>query len=201
MKNCQCLTEPVIDLPDDMSVAGLYADSWTLAHQQVPQHFFQMHPEDGKRAIALMVDWTKTADRYVEYSLKDMSSNKKFADGKKRKRLEETRKDMADMLAEIKVIKKELKKGQMIEHNEVRTVQIDKSALVGLLWNPILKPTGLSEGRKNWNDTKLDVQKFVVGLKKSGVRVDPFLPIFSYKVESDEMELEHIGHIVPQLSS
>ena len=195
MKNCQCLTNPGVELPDDMSVGGLYADSWTLAHPQVPQYFFQMHPEDGKRAVALIVDWKKTADRYVEYSLRDMSSNKTFADGRKRKKPGETHIDMTNMLAELT---EELQSGRKIEHNEVRTVQIDKSALVGLLWNPILNPTALSDGGVTWDETKPKFQKFAEDLLKRKVPLARVLPIFSYQVEGKGMTLRYEDHIVPE---
>jgi len=194
MKNCQCLTDPEIKLADDMSVGGMYADSWTLAHPQVPQYFFQMHPEDGKRAIGLIVDWTKTADRYVEYSLRDMSSNKTFADGTKRKTAGETHIRMTNMLAELR---QELQSGGQIEHNEVRSVQIDKTALVGLLWNPILKPTPLSDGGKTWDETKPKFQRFADGLLRRNVPLARFLPVFSYEAGGKGMTLRYAGSIVP----
>lgn len=43
-----------------------------------------------------MVDWTKTSDRYVEYALKDMSSNKRFGD-KDVVKPKDTEKDMLAM--------------------------------------------------------------------------------------------------------
>lgn len=64
IKNCQCITEPVIAFnAATRDVSGLYCDAWTFAHATISQKFFQLDPLEGKRALALIVDWTKTKAR------------------------------------------------------------------------------------------------------------------------------------------
>lgn len=174
MKNCQCLTNPDIPLDEKTrSVKGLFADSWTYAHPSIGQYLFQMHPTEGKRAVALMVDWTKTIDRYVEYALKDMSSNKRFAD-KDVVKPDATKQDMLAM-------RQALANQKSVEHNEVRTCQVRKEALVGLIWSPILHPTAFSDGTATWEDSKEKFQKFVQTLQAAGAGTKG-LPVFTYEV-------------------
>lgn len=116
-----------------------------------------LHPTEGKRAVALMVDWTKTSDRYVEYALKDMSSNKRFGD-KDVVKPKDTEKDMLAMRGA-------LRNQKSVEHNEVRTCQVRKEALVGLIWSPILHPTALSDGGATWEDSKNKFQQFAKTLQ------------------------------------
>jgi hypothetical protein len=174
-KNCQCITDP--DIPfntSTRSVSGLYADSWTYAHPTIAQYLFQLHPTEGKRAVALIVDWTKTADRYVEYSFKDMSSNKRFGERDFAKPPDQTDKDMTRMRAELAGLKS-------VEHNEVRTCQVNKEALVGLIWSPILRPTGLSDGAATWDESRAKFVTFVAALKRAGA-AEHGLPVFMYEV-------------------
>lgn len=174
-KNCQCLTEPDIKFDaNTRSVKGLFADSWTYAHPSIAQYLFQLHPTEGKRAVALIVDWTQTADRYVEYALKDMSSNKKFGDKDVAKSPDQTVLDMQLMRGALAGL-------TSIEHNEVRTCQIQKQALVGLIWSPILKPTALSDGKETWEESKPAFQSFLRTLQAAGVAPSG-LPIFTYEV-------------------
>ncbi len=189
-KNCQCVTEPNIPPLDEKtrSVKGLYADSWTYAHPSIAQYLFQMHPTEGKRAVALIVDWKKTAERFVEYALKDMSSNKRFGDKDVAKTEDETARDMEKM-------RRELANKKAIEHNEVRTCQIHKEALVGLIWSPILNPTALSDGGMRWEEqTKPKFINFVKKLQTAGAAKDG-LPIFSYEVSAAGMTLTYIDFI------
>jgi hypothetical protein len=186
-KNCQCLTEPDIKLdPKTRSVAGLFCDAWTYAHPTISQYLFQLHPTEGKRAVALIVDWTKTADRYVDYAVTDRASNKTFESNAVAKMPEETRRDMETM-------RKTLSSVSVVGHNEVRTCQIRKDALVGLIWSPILLPTPLSDGGVTWDDTKSKFEKFVLQLKSKGVAKQG-LPIFTYEVSSG-MTLTYIDFI------
>ena len=187
-KNCQCLTEPDIKFDaTTRSVKGLFADSWTYAHPSIAQYLFQLHPTEGKRAVALMVDWTQTADRYVEYALKDMSSNKRFADKDVAKSPEQTALDMQAMRGALAGQKS-------IEHNEVRTCQIQKQALVGLIWSPILKPTVLSDGRETWEESKPRFESFLRKLRAAGVAPNG-LPIFTYEVSGSGMTLTFLDFV------
>jgi len=186
-KNCQCLTEPDITLdPKTRSVAGLFCDAWTYAHPTISQYLFQLHPTEGKRAVALIVDWTKTADRYVDYAVTDRASNKTFEANAVARLPEETQRDMATM-------RKTLSGISVVGHNEVRTCQIRKDALVGLIWSPILLPTALSDGGVTWEDTKSKFEKFVLQLQSKGV-AKKGLPIFTYEVSSG-MTLSYIDFI------
>lgn len=186
-KNCQCVTEPDIQLDATTgSVKGLFADSWTYAHPSIAQYLFQLHPTEGKRAVALVVDWTKTSDRYVEYALKDMSSNKKFGDKDLVKPAAQTARDMARMRTELAGQKS-------IDHNEVRTCQIRKDGLVGLIWSPILHPTPLSDGGVTWDESKPRFEKFVQALQSAGAATKG-LPIFTYEVAGG-MTLTYIDFI------
>lgn len=186
-KNCQCLTEPNITLdPQTRSVGGLFCDAWTYAHPTIPQYLFQLHPTEGKRAVALIVDWTKTDDRYVDYTITDRSSNKTFESKAVAKLPEETRTDMAAMRRQLAGL-------STVSHNEVRTCQVRKEALVGLIWSPILLPTGLSDGGVTWEDTKARFQVFIRDLQSKGVATQG-LPIFTYEVGA-AMVLTYIDFI------
>ena len=174
-KNCQCVTAPDIRFDaSTRSVSGLFADSWTYAHPSIGQHLFQMHPTEGKRAVALIVDWTQTDDRYVSYSVTDASSNKTFLPKEVAQPPEQTARDMAAM-------RRELAGRNSVDHNEVRTCQIQKRALIGLIWNPILRPTPLSDGGATWEDSKAKFQAFMRTLQAAGVAPNG-LPVFTYEV-------------------
>ncbi|MCW7541062.1 hypothetical protein OOT46_24905 [Aquabacterium sp. A7-Y] len=188
IKNCQCVTEPdTAPQASTRSVAGMYADSWTYAHPRIAQYLFQLHPTEGKRAVGLIVDWTQTADRYVEYALKDMSSNKKFGDKDVAQTPDKTAIDMAEILRQLA--------GQPnVEHNEVRSCQIRKEALVGLIWSPILRPTPLSDGGVTWQDSKDKFEKLVRALKAAGAAQNG-LPVFTYEVTGGGMVLSPLDFI------
>ena len=187
MKNCQCLTEADITLDETTrSVKGLFADSWTYAHPSIGQYLFQLHPTEGKRAVALMVDWTKTSDRYVEYALKDMSSNKRFGD-------KDVVKPPADTTKDMVALRNALGGQKSVEYNEVRTCQIHKKALVGLIWSPILHPTALSDGGATWEASKKKFQQFVKTLQAVGAGSNG-LPVFTYEV-SGGMTLTYLDFL------
>ncbi|WP_414439809.1 hypothetical protein [Burkholderia sp. 22PA0106] len=187
MKNCQCLTDATISFNQRTRLVGnLDGDSWTYVHPTIPQYLYQFAPDNGKRAVALIVDWTKTKDRFVEYSLIDMSSNKRFPPNTLAKTPDETERDMRKMRAELA--------GKThIEHNEVRACQIRKDALVGLVWNPVTNGTSLSEGRATWEASKPAFENFIKKLQKHQVAASG-LPIFMYSV-SGGMALHYLDFI------
>ena len=199
MSHTECITADPIKLKADMSVGGDFADSWSFAAPELPQYFFQMEPEEGKRLVALIVDWALTADRFVECSTVDKSSNKTFGPQDKRRTFGETKEAMGKFRKTLRPSAP----GKLIGHNEIRSVQIDRSALVGLLWNPILRPTALSEGKgkawTTWQDSRQRFQEFVNDIAKRGAGKNG-LPVFRYEVNAANappMVLEYLDFISP----
>jgi hypothetical protein len=178
------------------SVAGQRAYSWTYAHQSIPQHFFKMDPEYGQRAVALIVDWRKTADRYVKSASKDICSNGTFGPDVVAKEPRVTKEHMDNMKNQLHRMAKP--NGLLNEHNELLTCQIKKKALVGLLWNPIQNPhpSQSPEGGKEWEDSKAKFVELVKTLNVAGAAMNG-LPIFAYDLVGSQMVLDYIDFIHP----
>lgn len=203
MKHAECLTADEIDINAvrERGLKDVYIDCWTYAHVAIPQTFFQMGEDESGRALALIVDWQKTKDRYVSYSAGDASSNKTPLATARLPEAGKAEKDMSALRGEV---------AGKEAHNEVRTVQICRSALVGLLWHPILRPRmGLSDGHATWEATRPRFQSFVNALTYKSldnrrVHVCPGgLPVFRYRIveaqKTRTMKFEQIDYLLPQL--
>jgi hypothetical protein len=178
-KNSQCLTAQPITLAADKprDVGSQYCDAWTLGHPSVPCPLYQMGGGDeGKRSVALIVDWTQTKDRIVSCHSIDIASNKKFVEGTQTLPTLDVERVMAEHLTQVK---------GKTEHNEVRTCQISKEALVGLIWSPITSGNFFAkkEGGATWEATKAKFQEYLQTLKEGGVPIVAGLPVFRYTVE------------------
>jgi hypothetical protein len=195
LKHCECILSPNIEFDSETRDVpmGTWIDGYTYAHPSIAQIFFQLSPSgssatgEGKRAMALVIDWTKTEDRYFDYSTGDMSANKQALSGAKTKELGQCARDMG-------ILRRELGDGRNHGHNEVRFIQIHKESLVGLIWCPIALPTPLSDGRETWDEVSKglfarQVEKF----KTAGTALDG-LPIFTYEVNAG-MTLEYLDFI------
>lgn len=164
---------------------GMFCDSWTYAHPSISQDFFQMGGDNGRRAVALMVDWTKTKDRYVQHFLEDASSNKTFVNEfAKPDKCEGAMRSLRDELG-----------GRAVMHNEVRAAQIRREALIGLLWSPVRGSVFVTaEGEETWEQTKPKFQKFVNEIQKAGA-AQGGLPIFVYERSATGMRLDFLDFI------
>lgn len=173
---------------NETSVVGAYADCWSFAHSSIAQSYFQVAPKEGmegKRAAALIVDWTQTTEHYVAYSLKDASSNKQFVQGTTTKP-SQCRTAMAEMLKELG--------GTKIDTSEVQSCEFNKASLVGLLWGPIKMPTALSEAGAEWHTARQAFATFVGKLQRAGMATAG-LPVFVYQNGSASQTLEYIDFV------
>lgn len=196
MQHVECVTSADIAFDPDTGVvaAGTWLDGYTYAHPTIVQNFFQLQPNggnptgvEGKRAMALLIDWTKTSDRYFDYSLKDMSANKQALHGAKTRGAKQCEVDLAE-------VRKALGDGKTHDNNEIRFIQIRKAALVGLIWCPIPIPTALSDGRATWDEeSKGKFRAMIVKFKAAGAAAEG-LPIFTYGLGAC-MTLEYLDFL------
>jgi hypothetical protein len=169
-------------------VAGAWADCWSFAHHDIVQSYFQVAPKDGtegKRAAALIVDWTMTSNHYVDFSLKDASSNKRFQGGATTK--------PSECEAAMKTMLQELR-GKKIDNCEVRSCEFNNVALVGLVWGPIKHPTGISEADGDWPSSKHVFTDFLQTLQHAGIATGG-LPVFVYQNSESVQTLEYIDFV------
>jgi hypothetical protein len=188
LKHPECLTAKDIEFnPKDLD--RQFCDCWSFAHSDIPQEFFQLAQKDksGARCIALLVDWRKTTDRYVEYSLQDASSNKTFLKGTSVKP-DQCAEHMGKMLENLRGKK-------TVTCNEVRTCQIKKDALVGLLWGPVVGNSLEPEGKAEWGETRSAIVKLVQTLKDNNIALQG-LPIFCYSNSETTQSLDYMDYIV-----
>ena len=162
-----CLNAPPID-PVTLNIAKatgkwqggeeIFMDAWSLVHPEIKMVLFQMGKETGTRNVALLVDWALTADRFLDFSGKDKSSNKKVS-GKDV--LHTPGECKQELTAQIAVAQKK-GGGGVGDHNEVNTIQINEDALVALIfcatkdcaaWNPHGKAL-MTEFVKKTKDSK-----------------------------------------------
>jgi hypothetical protein len=211
-----CEDDPLPKVKSEGLSSEVSCDQLTFAHETIPQFFFQMKTDDAKRCLALIVDWTQTADRFVDCSSGDIGSNKIFTSKDTIKDASVTRSEMAKLL---QTLKEKAARGT-IDHNEVRSIKINNNAIVALLWNPVsanyhgsLLYPGTSEWlpAKDMKGTKPLFQNFIDRICDANTLIDlgkgkkapqtplslRVFPIFQYSVADGKMTLTHIDCMRP----
>lgn len=195
LKNCQCITADDIgfDSATREIPKGAYIDGYTYAHPSIAQLFFQLSPNggersgEGKRAMALLIDWRQNQDRYVDSSTTDMSANKQGLVGSKTREVQDCARDVAEL-------QRALGDSKFHSHNEIRFIQVAKDSLVGLIWCPIDNPTPLSDGGQTWDiGSKDKFTRKVAEFKAAGAAKNG-LPVFTYTLGA-QMTLEYLDYI------
>jgi hypothetical protein len=134
----------------------------------------------------VIVDWTLTNNHYVDYALKDASSNKQFQP--------KTTTNPSACVGDMGKIRAELS-GKMSDNNEARSCQVAKSAIVGLLWGPAAPNKFVqSATTAEWAKSKKVFGGMVRTLQAGGIGADG-LPIFCYDNGPASQKLECIDFI------
>jgi hypothetical protein len=178
------------DLKPGDSVVGQHRDCWSFIHPWIKMPLYQMSNLDVDpqklavgRSMAMLVDWTATWDRVVDAVVQDASSNQTFVSGKLPAKLTDLAQDMEAFIGKLAT-------ASSVTNNEVRTIQVKNSALVGFIWSPSVKSAQSILNKAAGSDWKKDAkphfQKYVdtICSRQTKEDINPVtqttFPVFGY---------------------
>lgn len=172
--------------------------NWSVGHSKLPSIFFKMNDTDlFARYIAIMIDpLTVGWNRYIQFSIKDASTNSKCSQGCECPLLSRKINNKTDKInseEDIKCLYGEFlqslinEKERQNTNNEVNTCGFNTKSFVGLLLND----------RNNWwKNNRNEVIKQMVMVSKTIDKSDIFpLRIYKYNPDKTTLELELFENI------